>query len=76
MLTYTAVPLFSNPDKGEAVFRVQSKQTFYNVTVARDEVLILAPGLEEHLDRADLPQDTDDEALALISVATWENSND
>lgn len=74
MLTYTSVALFSSDH--ESIFRVQTKRTHYNVTVARDEVVILAPGLEEHQDRDDLPEDISDEALALIAAAIWENSND
>ncbi len=68
-LSYAAVTIFKDADRGVAQISVQSSKCCYKVIVTTEEVIIKAAGVDEILDR---DENLGFEAQAITSVIRFE----
>lgn len=71
-LSYASRRSFEDAERRLVVVTVQSKYCFYNVAISDSSVVIAGPGVEEEMDREELPADLSSEGLALIAVIQFE----
>lgn len=70
-LSYAAVTMFKDADRGVAQISVQSSRCCYKVIVTTEEVILRAPGVNEELER-NLALSF--EGQAILSVVEWEET--